>query len=110
MNRYYGMIGFSEVHETKPELGIWEETDVIERPYYGQIESYRKSVQSGMGVNDDVLLKNKVSIIADPYLNNNMMNIKYVTWMNQKWKVSEVEPAYPRLILTLGGLYHEETD
>lgn len=31
----------------------------------------------------------------------------YVTFMGAKWKISRVEVGYPRLILTIGGLYHE---
>jgi len=58
-------------------------------------------------VNDDISISNQISIIADPFANNNFHAMKYVVFMGAKWKVSEVTVEYPRLILSIGGLYNE---
>ena len=46
-------------------------------------------------------------IVADPFARENFHKMRYVTFMGAKWKISRVEVGYPRLILTIGGLYHE---
>lgn len=103
MAKFYGNIGFAETIESEP--GIWSQT-IISRPYYGDlVRNFRKLENSG-GVNDDINISNEISIIADPYANQNFHLIKYVEFMGTKWKVSNVEVQYPRLILTVGGLYN----
>lgn len=103
MAKFYGNIGFAETIESEP--GIWSQT-IISRPYYGDlVRNFRKLENSG-GVNDDINISNEISIIADPYANQNFHFIKYVEFMGTKWKVSNVEVQYPRLILTVGGLYN----
>ena len=33
--------------------------------------------------------------------------MRYVEFMGAKWKISSVEVQYPRLILTVGGVYND---
>ena len=47
-----------------------------------------------------------ISIVADPYANENFFAIRYVQWMGTLWKVTEVEVQSPRLLLRLGGKYN----
>ena len=103
MAKFYGNIGFAESVETEP--GVWVQ-EVTSRPYYGDlVRNFRKLENSG-GVNDNVNISNEISIVSDPYANQNFHLIKYVEFMGTKWKVSNVEVQYPRLILTVGGLYN----
>ena len=106
MAKYYGVIGFaSESVETSP--GVWE-SKIVERTYTGDLIRNTRRLQSTDKVNDDINIANSISIIADDYANENFYCIKYATYMNSKWKVTDVEIQYPRLILTLGGLYNGE--
>lgn len=103
MAKYYGVIGYSETKETKP--GVWQQV-VTERQYYGDVIQFNKRYDAGSDVNDDVNVSNKLSIIADMFAYENFHTIRYVTWMGTKWKVTNIEVQYPRLILTVGGVYN----
>lgn len=103
MAKYYGKIGFSIM--TEPEPGIFKET-IEERSYYGDVTRVSRRLQSADKVNDDIVLTHDVSIVADPFAYNNFQSIRYITYLESKWKVSNVEVVYPRLVMTLGGLYN----
>ena len=103
MAKYYGNVGFAETVETKP--GVWE-SRIVERPYYGdEVRNTRKLQPSG-GVNDNLNIAVNLSIVADPYANLNMYMMRYATYKGAKWKITDVEPQFPRLLLTLGGLWN----
>lgn len=103
MPKFCGMIGFCKTEETTP--GVYEEV-ITERPYYGDLNRNSRRLQSSDKVNDDINISNEISIIADPYLRENMYAMRYVTFMGAKWKVTNVDVQYPRLNLMLGGLYN----
>ena len=104
MARFYGTVGYSETKETEP--GIWEEL-ITERKYSGDVLKISKRWQSGESLNDDLVINNEISILADPFAFNNFHNIRYVEWMGAKWKVSKMEIQRPRITLSLGGVYNE---
>lgn len=104
MAKWSGKIGFIEYEESSPGV-ISEEPK--ERLYYGDmIENVRRLQNSGE-INDDVVIQNELSIVADPYAYQNFHNIKYVHYMNSKWKVNSIRVNRPRLILSLGGVYND---
>lgn len=104
MTKWYGVIGYIEQKETAP--GVWEEI-VLERPYYGDVIRNSIRYHAGTSINDDVNISNQLSILVDPFGYENFQLIKYVTLSGHKWKVSNIELQYPRIVLTLGGLYNE---
>lgn len=103
MAKFYGIIGYEVTKETEP--GIYEEC-IVENSYIGEVIKMSRRLQEVGKVNDDITLSNRISIIADPFANNNFHSMRYVELMGAKWKITEVEVAYPRLILTVGGLYN----
>ena len=103
MAKYYGNIGYVETVEVEP--GIWEE-QITERPYYGDLTRNTSRYQTSGGVNDNININNNISILADPYANENFQHMRYAVFMGTKWKISNVEIKYPRIILTLGGVYN----
>ena len=103
MAKYYGVIGYAETVEV--ESGIYVE-QIVEIEYVGDVIRNTRRLREASKINDDVTISNQLSIIADPYASNNFHAMRYVTFMGAKWKISEVEVQYPRLILTLGGLYN----
>ena len=104
MAKFYGKIGYIQTVESEP--GYWEEK-AIEREYYGDITRNSSRYQQDGHVNENIVINNIVSIVADPYANENFQHMRYIEWMGTKWKIVNVEVQYPRLILTLGGIYHE---
>jgi hypothetical protein len=106
MGRWYGTIGYAESKETAP--GVHTEV-ITERKYYGEIRRNNRNLQTANQVNDNVNISNEISIIADPYAFLNFHAIRYVEFMGTKWKISTVDAStYPRLILTVGGVYNGE--
>ena len=103
MAKFYGKIGYAEMSETSP--GVHKE-QITERNYYGDLIRNTRRLQSGDKVNDDVNVANEISIVADPFANENFHSMRYVEFMGAKWKIANVEVQYPRLILTIGGLYN----
>ena len=103
MAKFYGTIGYAKTVETMP--GVWTE-QITERDYYGDVIRNSRRLQSSDKVNDDISISNQISIVADPYAINNSHSMRYAEFMGAKWKISDVEVQYPRLLLTLGGLYN----
>ena len=104
MAKFFGKIGYIDAVESEP--GCWEET-AIEREYYGDITRNISRYQETNQVNDNIVINNMLSIVADPYANKNFQHMRYVVWMGTKWKITNVEVQYPRIILNLGGVYNE---
>ena len=104
MAKFCGVIGYAVTKETEP--GIWEE-QIVEVEYFGDVIRNSRRFSGSAKVNDDINISNQISIIADPFPNNNFHAMKYVVFMGAKWKISEVTVQYPRLVLTIGGLYNE---
>ena len=105
MAKFYGKVGYSTTVESTP--GVWVQT-VIERNCFGDIIRTSRRLQSSENLNDNITISNDISIIADPFAQQHFHEIKYVEYMGAKWKVSSVEVKYPRLILSVGGLYNGE--
>lgn len=104
MAKFCGIIGYEVTVETEP--GIYEEK-IIETEYYGDVIRNTRRLNQASQVNDNVNISNQISIVADPFANNNFHAMRYVEFMGAKWKITEVEVQYPRLILSVGGLYNE---
>ena len=104
MPKYYGAVGYAETKETTP--GVYTE-DITERNYYGDVGRNVRRYQQGQNLNDNLEIDNIVSIVADPFALAHFSQIRYVVWNGVKWKVKSVEVQYPRLILTIGGVYNE---
>ena len=103
MAKFYGVIGYVETVESEP--GVWEEK-VTERNYYGDLIRNTRRLQSSNQVNDDINIANDISIVADPFAYQNFHSMRYVEFMGAKWKITNIEVQYPRLILTVGGVYN----
>lgn len=101
MAKWFGKIGFAETKETNP--GVWEEVITL-REYYGDVTRNTRRFQSSENLNDNIIVSNDISIVADPYAIQNFHSMRYIEFMGTKWKINNVEVSYPRLILTLGEI------
>lgn len=109
MAKFYGIVGYAESIEKEPGVYI---DNIIEKKYTGDLlQNYGRNESSG-NVNDDINISNRVSIRANPYASEHFHQIKYVKFIIPKlsgvWKVTSAEVTYPRLILTIGGVYNGE--
>ena len=103
MAKYFGKIGYAEQVETAP--GVWEE-QITERQYYGDVVRNIRKLESSGDINDNINVSMEISIIADPYAIQNFHAMRYVEFIGSLWKITSVEVNYPRLILSIGGVYN----
>lgn len=104
--KFYGAIGYGVTRETAPD--VYGE-EIVEHEYYGDVTRNFQRWQSGQTLNDNLELDNVISVVADPFAFEHYSEIRYVVWNGAKWKVKNVEVQYPRLILTIGGVYNENS-
>jgi len=104
MAKWYGQIGFCIPKET--DLDVWTE-EIVERSYYGDVLRNSKTSYTGnTEINEGFNISNRISFVADPFVKENIYNMKYATFMGTKWKIINVEVEYPRLTVNLGGLWN----
>ena len=113
MARFHGEIGVLRTIEKDPENhpGVWVE-ELTKRNYYGDVLSNSRRWDQNGNLNDNLVISNRISIVADKFANTNVGAMKYVKWQGLCWKITNAEIQYPRIILTIGGEYHgpEQTD
>lgn len=105
MARYSGQVGYGNSVEEPPGSGTWVD-EITEVSYFGDVIRNTRVLEEGTGVNDDIVVVNSISIVADEYAVQNFQNIKYVRWAGGYWTVTQVEVRSPRLILSLGSVYN----
>ena len=103
MAKFYGKTGYAETLKTAP--GVYAD-EITEREYFGDLIRNTRRLQSSDKVNDDINISNEISIVSDPFAIQNFHSMRYVEFMGAKWKITNVEVQYPRLILTIGGVYN----
>ena len=82
MARYSGNIGYIENKKIGPGKWVPEETV---RHYYGDVTRAVRKLTEGQDINNNITIDHQISIVADPYA------------------------LYPRIILSLGGMYNGST-
>ncbi len=104
MAKAYLKIGF---RNTVNVDGVWR-SQITERNYACDVIRNTRRYEAGQKVNDDILINNQFSIVADGYATENYFAMCYISWMGAKWKVTNVEVQRPRLLITAGGIYNGE--
>lgn len=105
MAKFYGKVGYLNTTETASD--VYSE-EYVERAYKGDILRNQKRYQTSESLNDDIVVNNSISIVADSYAYENAFAIRYIQWMGVLWKVTNIEIQRPRIILSLGGKYNVE--
>lgn len=105
--KFHGTIGFDVGMTDVTGDGDWEPR-IEEKPYRGDILTASYHQQMRDQVNDDLIITNRVRIVANKYAYDHIQNIKYVKWSGSKWRVTSVEAAPPTLLLTLGGVWPDD--
>ena len=103
MAKFYGKIGFVTMQETIPD--VWESIET-EKDYHGDLIRNQRRWNNGESVNQNIEVSNEISILLDDFIQENIGAIKWVEIMGAKWKVNSITLDYPRITLTLGGVYN----
>lgn len=107
MAKYCGKIGFETSNSEPDEYGDCG-VGIEERLYYGDITKVRYNNQNSSFETTitDTNISNSFSILADPFCLANFHLMRYIVWNDVKWKINSIEVQYPRVILTVGGVYN----
>ena len=108
MARFHGEVGFIQTIEYDPinHPSAWREV-ASEREYYGDVmRNTRRWDQNSSGTNENLVINNTISIVADSFANENLGAMRYVKWNGDLWNITNIELQRPRIILTIGGLYN----
>lgn len=108
MAKFYGKVYYGETVEREDYPGNWT-TKLVSKEYFGDVTKVSRRLEANDKVNDDIVINNVISVVADAYAMEHFSAIRCVEWMGALWKVSSVEVSPPRLILNLGGVYNEPT-
>lgn len=103
MAKFYGKVGFGTDVEVKP--GSWS-PEIQERFYYGDVNRRSYRWERREEINKNFVVDQDISIVADEFAIEHFHEIKYVIWNGVAWEVSSIDPAFPRLNLSLGGVYN----
>lgn len=107
MAKYYGRIGFVQTTNEGNARGVYTEDAVVEREYAGDVLSSSRSWSNSEGLNDDLTISVRISIVADDFASVNLPNVRYAYWRGNRFTVTSADDSqYPRLVLTLGGVYN----
>lgn len=106
MGKFWGIVGFVTSQEKEGSPGVTIEVP-DEHEYGGDVIRHVRRWQGVADhVNDDVTIDVQINIICDPFAFENFSHIRYVQWMGSLWKVNSIEVQYPRLLLSIGGVYN----
>lgn len=105
MPKCSGVIGYALPEETQP--GVWTES-ITEKKYYGNIVKDNRKVIDQSQINDNINIANNISVISNSFMLSNIGFMRYISFQKTKWNISSVDIQPPRMIITIGGLYHEQ--
>lgn len=103
--KWHGMVGFNTTRPLEEDSDIMIH-DVTERSYYGEETRLISQWKTSGHKNDDKVIDTEISIVSDPFARDHFTDIIYVEFMGVKWDVRSVSVQYPRLILSIGGIYN----
>lgn len=103
MAKFYGKIGFVKVSETAP--GVYRPKEVL-KSYKGDLLNLVNRWEPGENTNDELVLNNRISIVADSFAYQNIGAMKFVEQYGSRWKITAAEIQRPRIILSVGGVYN----
>jgi hypothetical protein len=103
MARFYGRVGFGHTVEVRP--GVKEDV-ITERKFFGDVLRPSRSFREDGQVHRNTEPSNRISVLADDYATENVYAIRFVEWKGVLWYVTKVDEERPRLIFSLGEVYH----
>lgn len=81
----------------------------VEKPCYGTIPENRRRWVPADQKNDNLVLDVQIEITANTYIRNHIGDIAYVHYLGQYWKVESIRPNFPKVVLSIGGVWNGKT-
>lgn len=102
--KFYGKLGYIASVEVTP--GRHEERVIREDDAFGDVIQYRRRLTSTDQQNDNLELGNEISVLMDPFAQAHFHELRYVLWQGVRWNTKTVTVQWPRMRITLGGVYN----
>ncbi len=114
MAKFYGGLGFITTEERidmvngeAVHTGIYQRAESVRECYGDILKNIRRFEKLDAGSNEDINISNTFSVICDPYAFENLEHLRYLLWNSNKWKITSYDIEYPRLNLTVGGVWND---
>lgn len=104
MAKWHGKIGYAKQVQTTP--GVWKNEETVYEYSGDFLRNFSNSSPTPDSTNDELKFDAQVSIVADQFAYQNFYSMKWIELYGAQWKITKVEPRYPRLILTVGGIWN----
>lgn len=104
MAKWHGKIGYSK--QVLAPGGVWKPQDTVYEYTGDFLRNFSNASPTPESTNDDLKIDVQISIVADQFAYQNFYSMKWIELYGAKWKITKVEPRYPRLILSVGGVYN----
>lgn len=106
--KFSGKAGF-RTNDVEIEPGVYEPTVVVKFIKGTVISNYYQHQNSDKSTIDNVRITNQLSIVANQFLNEHIANLVYIEFQGVKWKVESFDIRPPRVVVSLGGVYNEQS-
>jgi len=108
--KFHGVVGVAtgDQIEKPANSGIFVD-EIEERVATGEQIRDTRQIANPDKVNFDMTLSTTISVMADVFADVDFLAFRYCERAGVKWVIVNVEPARPRLLLTLGGVYNGPT-
>lgn len=106
--KFSGKAGF-RIDDVEIEPGVYEPTVVVKSIKGTVISNYYQHQNSDKSTIDNVRITNQLSIVANQFLNKHIANLVYIEFQGVKWKVESFDIQPPRVVVSLGGVYNEQS-
>lgn len=103
MAKFNGNIGFEQTIEKVP--GVWS-TECVLKNYKGDVLRNTFRYENSQQANDNHSLNIRISLVANDYLLSNLHKLRFVEYLGADWEVTSIDIEFPRIILTIGGVYN----
>ena len=72
----------------------------------GDLLENRRTSQNSNEIVEGVQLANKFSIVANPFLLENLGKLKAIKYLGTPWSITSATYSRPRVIIDVGGVYN----
>ena len=103
MAKFSGELGY--LVETDLGNGITEPS-IIYKKCKGDLLENRRTSQNSNEIIEGVQLSNKFSIIANPFMLENLGKLKVVKYLGVPWEINSAGYNKPRVIIDVKGVYN----
>lgn len=106
--KFSGKAGF-RIDDVEIEPGVYEHQVVVKAIKGSVVSNSYQHQNSDKSTIDNVRITNQLSIVANQFLNKHIANLIYVEFQGVKWKVENFDIRPPRVVISLGGVYNEQS-